>query len=385
MSDPFFGIDYMSGDFGNLGSDYTNVMDERNANNPSLNTRVTPPPGTGTNTNRSDPDHVLGAVDPVTGRYYEGVAGDQRTDSGEVWNWEKQIEKRDQEQQEWEELERTLTITQTPIIDSYFVNYTQTHPMAHNKQLMLDTQRASYQTYLDQKAVIEKFNADSYAATQKAFRGVQATQYRASIAHLQDSQHRAQEFSLLSQDFRISAGQRMQKQGSEYAAAGVLMDRGGSTEKRLRQTFEEGERGAERLEGQAAEQLRRGKLLAQTTRDAAIEPEYIPRSMPAEVQDPDDPNSDLYKARRKLEREMRRMGFSTQDTKTGKYKVEQIVGFEQQLHMTTGAAKPNRPGVVTAGAVKTAPATQGGSFNYGIDYSSGNYGQGAVQHSGFGY
>ena len=194
-----------------------------------------------------------------------------------------------------------------PPRETFWVEWYAAHPLAAQEQFLLDVQRAEYQTYVDQKAVVESHNRASYVEHSRAFGQTQAVAYRTSVAHLEDARKQARELSLLSQDFEIAAGQRAQTQVTRLAKSGVLIT--GSAEERLEMTYKRGAEGAARLEGQANVAKMRGEHLAESTRRAPVKPEFIPQSLPAPVEDPDDPTGEMYKKRANLMREWQRQGY----------------------------------------------------------------------------
>ena len=194
-----------------------------------------------------------------------------------------------------------------PPKETFWVEWYAAHPLAAQEQFLLDVQRSEYQTYVDQKAVVESHNRASYVEHSRAFGQTQAVAYRTSVAHLEDARKQARELSLLSQDFEIAAGQRAQTQVTRLAQSGVLIT--GSAEERLEMTYKRGAEGAARLEGQANVAKMRGEHLAEATRRAPVKPEFVPQSLPAPVEDPDDPTGEMYKKRANLMREWQRQGY----------------------------------------------------------------------------
>lgn len=192
---------------------------------------------------------------------------------------------------------------------SYEIYYT--HPGMAQLEFLFAMQRAEHQTYLDEKASVAQNNRAAYVENQRAWGKTRAVAYKTSISHIQDSRAREVNLSLMSQDYRIQAGQRAQAQVAKYAGAGTLI--AGSAAKRLEMTRTRGEAGAERLEGRARLERERGEYAADTLIKGQVRPEYVPTAMPAPVEDPDDETlgkGSFYAKRKELLKRWQDAGFN---------------------------------------------------------------------------
>ena len=144
--------------------------------------------------------------------------------------------------------------------------------------------QAEYETYLEVKAEVEESNRVATAEHAEAWGKMQAVALREGTAHLIDARAKAAEFSLLSQEYQIKAGQQAHSQVAAYGASGSLVR--GSALERLYATQARGLEGADRLRREGEQELRRGRQLYHTTRYGVVEPALNLTELPVEVANP---------------------------------------------------------------------------------------------------